>query len=585
MITYKPFMRILLLLLVSGTLIFSGCSSPTAEEQGEAPASTTAAPSATEESQPAATEESQPAAAEATEPAAGGAAASALTPDRLVPEIVLVFSTAEHDPFRNEAGILMTNEWEKLGLRVKPQPLDFEKQVNLYSTGEGFNAFTVGYDGRPERLDPDILLRRIYYTGLNFMGYSNPEVDALIDAQRAEMDIDKRREIVFKIQEIVANDLPAVSLYHDSFVGVYNNELWENVLVVPGQGTYNYWTLLEATPKTDMRNFRIAHNELPVNLNPFFETSGSDTEVMREIYDTLARVGLDGLPKPGAAESWEALDPTTIQVNLHQGMKFNDGVPVTAKDVKYSYDVQKEQGSSTYKPFLTTIESIDVVDDYTLIFHLVEPDAAIFMATFAQIYIIPEHIWSQIPDPKVDYDNNSSPVGSGPYNLALWRPNEELTATANKDYQYPVNPDSFTVIQYANPDAIFQALLDQQADTVFDSLNMVQMEIAKGAPYLTPVNEPTHQVRLLGFNVRMAPFNDPAFRDALGYTVDYDTIVNVILAGAGAPGSGVIAPANEFWHNPNQLLRRYDPAKARELLAAAGYEWDAQGLMYMPADQ
>ncbi len=570
----------LLTVFALGILVFSGCSSPAAQAPAAEP---TQAPAPAEEkpTQPPAPAEEKP-----TQPSTPVEEKAALTPDRLVPEVVFVFSTAEHDPARNELGILLTQEWEKLGLRVKAQPMDYEKQVDLYGTGEGFNAFTLGYNGRPERFDPDVLLRRIYYTGLNFMGFSDPEIDALIDAQQAEMDVDKRREIVFKIQDMLASPgyLPAVVAWNEVDVDAYNSDLWENIQVAPGMGIYNYWTLLSATPKTDKTTFRVANTELPRNLNPFFETTGSDTEMMRELYDTLARIGLDSQPVPCAAESWEVIDPTTIHVVLRQGMQFSDGVPVTAKDVKYSYDIQKEQGSSIYKPFLKTIDSIEVVDDYNLIFHLVKPDASIFMATFAQIYIIPEHIWSQIPDPKADYDNNVNPIGSGPYILKEWRANEELLTAANKNYQFPVGPEFYSEVIYANPDAIFQALVDQEADVNYEPLSVIQAQLAEAVPHLTVERKNSISIRVVGFNVRVAPFDDPAFRDAIGYTFDYDTIVNVILGGAGEPGAGVIAPANEFWHSSNQLVREFNPDKAREILAAAGYEWDASGLLYMPAD-
>jgi peptide/nickel transport system substrate-binding protein len=252
--------------------------------------------------------------------------------------------------------------------------------------------------------------------------------------------------------------------------------------------------------------------------------------------------------------------------------------------VKYSYDIQKTEGSSIYKPFLENIKSIDLVDDYNLTMHLIEPDAAIYMATFAQIYIIPEHIWSQVPDPKADYVNDM-PVGSGPFNLVYWRPDEELFAEANKDYQFPPKPDGYAVVAYANPDAVFQGLLNQEVDTNYDPLNAVQAQLAEETPHLTVTIKPSHQVRLVGYNVRFPPFDDPNFRDAIGYTIDFDTIIEVMLNGYGIPGSGVISPVNEFWHNPNVTYRRYDPEKARELLAAAGYEWDEEGLMYMPASE
>lgn len=557
----------LLIVFTLGALVLSGCSSPAAQ---------------TEPSQGSASAEE-----ESTQPSASADDSSAFTPDRLVPEVILVFSTAEHDPARYELGILLTQEWEKLGLRVIAQPMDYEKQVDLYSTGKGFNAFTLGYNGRPERFDPDVLLRRIYYTDLNYMGFSDPEIDALIDAQQAEMDIDKRQEIVFEIQDLLASPgyLPAIVAWNEVDVDAYNSDLWENVEVAPGMGIYNYWTLLNATPKTDKTTFRVANTELPRNLNPFFETTGSDTEMMRQLYDTLARIGMDSQPVPGAAESWEVVDPTTIHVTLRQGMQFSDGMPVTAADVKYSYDIQKEQGSSIYKPFLQTIDSIDIIDDHNLTFHLARPDASIFMATFAQIYIIPEHIWSQVPDPKADYDNNVNPIGSGPYILEEWRANEELLTSANKNYQFPVGPDFYSEVKYANPDAIFQALVDQQVDVNYEPLSVIQAQAAEEIPHLTVEKKESISIRLVGFNVRVAPFDDPAFRDAIGYTFDYDTIVNVILGGIGEQGAGVIAPANEFWHSNNQLVREFNSEKAREVLAAAGYEWGPDGLLYMPADR
>jgi peptide/nickel transport system substrate-binding protein len=480
---------------------------------------------------------------------------------------------------------MLTSEWEKLGLRVKAQPLDYAEQVAILASGEGYNAYTMGFDGRPERLDPDVLLRRVYYSPPpNYPLYNNPAYNTLVDAELAETDINKRQALVFQAQELLANDLPGVALWYDWDVDPYNSALFDNVVTMPGAGVYNYWTLLSATPKTATTYLSIGTNEFAGNLNPFYETNGSDTEDMREVFDMLARVGTDGLPKPCAAESWTTVDPTTIEVTLRQGMKFSDGVPVTTEDVKYSYDIQKTEGASLYKVFLKDISSIDITDDYHMTFHLIAPNAALFMATFAQIYIIPEHIWSKVPDPKSDYNNNVNPIASGPFKLDYLRPGEELKMDANKDYQFPPKIDGFYEVDYSNMDAIFQGLINQEIDMTMDPVNSIQANEAKGYPYLTVVTADSHSVRMLGFNVSIPPFDDPKFRDAIGYTIDYDSIVNVMLSGyATKGGSGIIAPANKFWYDPNQKIRLYDPAKARALLAAAGYEWDDKGLMYYPA--
>jgi peptide/nickel transport system substrate-binding protein len=514
---------------------------------------------------------------------------SELTSDRLVPEITFIFSSATHDPIRHEIGLLLTEEMEKLGMRVTAQPLDYSAYVALLRTGEGYNMFISGYVSRPEYLDPDILLYRSFHsggidTGTNYFGYSNPEYDALIDAQRTEMDIEIRHDLVARAQEILAEDVPFIAFYHVKDIHAYNSRLFDNVTPMMGQGLWNFWNVLSITPIGEQRHLiqgQVLNFETP---NPFVDSNEGNTECFRLVYDLLARSNTEGIPTPWAAESWTVVDPTTVEVKLREDMVFHDGVPVTASDVKYSYDIQKEQGASVYRPFIEPIELIEIVDDYNLIFHLEKPYPALFQTTFGMIFILPEHIWKNAPDLKAEYPNEPI-IGSGPFMWNRWIRGEEIRLDANKNYFQPPNVDALTMVALANPDAIFLALANEDIHMHDRRLLPAAIQSLEGIPHLTRVDRDDFGVYYGGFNLRVPPFDNKVLREAIAHLVDYDTIVNVILGGFAIPGKGIIAPSNEFWHNPDQKVRLYDPNLARSILADAGFEWDEQGRLYFPADE
>ncbi|MDQ7849977.1 MAG: hypothetical protein RB148_06860, partial [Armatimonadota bacterium] len=172
-----------------------------------------------------------------------------------VPDLTFVFPSASYDPVRYESGILLSNNWRRLGLEVEVVPMDFTALSRRISTPPwDFHAFISGFVARPERLDPDVLLFRPFHSsqdvpgGTNFMGYRNPEYDRLVEAQRTEIDVRKRREIVFKLQEILARDVPTITLYHPVEVHAYNKEKFRGHVPTIGYGIFNFWTLVQATP-------------------------------------------------------------------------------------------------------------------------------------------------------------------------------------------------------------------------------------------------------------------------------------------------------------------------------------------------
>jgi peptide/nickel transport system substrate-binding protein len=358
--------------------------------------------------------------------------------------------------------------------------------------------------------------------------------------------------------------------------------MFENAVPMMGQGLWNIWNLLSITPKTDDRILRSGQAWDLDTTNPFAATGGGNIETLRLIYDLLARVRPDGTVEPWAAESWEVIDDTTVQVNVRQGMMFHDGMPVTANDIKFSYDVQKERGAAIYQPFLTPISEIEVVDDYTLIFHLAHPYPALFQATFAQIYILPQHIWGEVTG-ALESVPVEAPIGSGPFMWGEWRVGESIYLVANKDHFSPPQIDGLIQVAYANPDAIFLGLVN--GDVQMHDRRLLPTQVGELAQYdfLTRVEQQDFGIYYVGFNMRIPPFDNLAFRQAIAHMVDYNTIVNTLLDGLAVPGLGFIAAANTAWHNSNLEYPAFDREAARQLLADAGYEWDANGRLMFPA--
>lgn len=511
-----------------------------------------------------------------------------------IPELVFAFPGASYDPVRYESGILLSNIWRRLGLEVEVVPMDFTALTRRISTPPwDFHAFISGFVARPERLDPDVLLFRPFHSsqdvpgGTNFMGYRNQEYDKLVEAQRTEIDVQKRRELVFRLQEILARDVPTITLYHPIEVHAFNKEKFRGHVPTIGYGIFNFWTLVQATPLTGDGILKVGRVSDIESSNPFVEAGGANIEVMRLIYDTLARVGPTGKPVPWAAKSWKQVDPTTVEVELRTGMTFHDGRPVTAEDVKFSYDYQKRFPVPIFKPFVDPIKEVEILGANRLRFKLEEPFPPLFQVTFTQIYIIPRHIWGDVLErERLKHPQdwaNPQPIGSGPFKFELWRRGEETRLARFENHFNAPKARGFILARFANQDALFLALKKGDIDMHERRLLPQQVEEAKTVGHLALIRRPDFGVFYMGFNLRKPPFNDVRFRRALAHTVNYDVIVNVIQRGLAEPGRGMIAPINEFWHNPKVRYPEFDMEKARALLREAGYTWDAQRRLLMPA--
>lgn len=532
--------------------------------------------------------------------ACGGGGGSTLSDDEmgeLVPSMTVLTSLPEANMVNFEMMNELSAELKKLGVDFKAQPTDFAVIIDeIYGDEMNYDAYTIGWSGRVERLDPDMFIHSINHSdnadagGNNTDRYRSPEFDKVADAQRQEMDVDKRRELVFEAQEILGEDVPRVTLYSRANVQAYNKDKFEGVINIPGEGLFNEWTPMYAKPTTDDKILKVASNINLDTLNPMKSKSVYEWRNLRLIYDKLVRLSPEIEPQPWMINGWEIIDDTTIEIDLKEGLKFHDGKPVTVEDVKFSYEAFIENEVEYFMSFVEIIEDIEITGENTVKFNLKNPYAPFVTNTLGQIPILPKHIWENIEDP-LNYEN-ANPIGSGPYVFRNFRPGEELVADANKDYFVDIELDGYIFNIFGSPEGVLTALELKDIDLISYDLvpaHIKQIEENAGGKFdhleLTNVND--IGFFYLGMNQDRAPFDNKAFRIALAHLVDYDLAVDVHLDGYGGRGGGglVINSTNEFWHNPDAVkYDKYDPAKAKEILEDAGFTWDSKGNMRMPKE-
>ena len=513
----------------------------------------------------------------------------------LVPDLVILSSLPEANLVNYEMAQELSEELAKLGVNLKAQPTDFSVLLDvIYGEKMDYDAYTIGWSGRVERLDPDMFIHSINHSEMAAPGsnnterYRNPEFDALADAQRSEMDVAKRQAIVWEAQRILAEDVPRITTYSRANVQTYNHERFTNLKNMSGEGLFNEWSPMVMEPLTNRRVPIVASNVNITNLNPFAARSVYDWRNLRLIYDKLVRLSVDVAPTAWAATGWDIVNDTTIDVTLRSGMKFHDGKPVTTADVKWTYDAYMAIPDSYFASFVRPIESIELIGNNVIRFNMKYAYAPFITTTLTQIPILPKHIWENVGD--VTQYHNATPIGSGPFQFVRFRTGEELVTTAYKDYFSPAKIDGYIFKIYASPEGVLTDLELKVVDLVSYDLipaHINQIKANDGGKYshLQITEAPDIGFFYIGLNNDRAPFNNKDFRIAMTYLVDYDYALDVLLDGYGSRGGGglVINAANEFWHNPEvPIYNTYNPAKAREILANAGFTWDSQGRLRMP---
>ncbi|MCK0472383.1 ABC transporter substrate-binding protein [Halalkalibacter sp. APA_J-10(15)] len=240
---------------------------------------------------------------------------------------------------------------------------------------------------------------------------------------------------------------------------------------------------------------------------------------------------------------------------------FSDGEPLTASDVKFTYETAKESGSILD---LTMIDEIRVEDDLTIQFHLVEPQST-FIHTLISIGIVPEHAY--------DDDYAQSPIGSGPFVFKQWDQGQQLIVEANPYYYGPSSEIEQITFVFLSEDSAFAAVQAGEVDVasvpaVFGlqevaGMRVESMQSVDNRGIMFPFvarGETTEDGYPIGNDVT----SDLAIRQAINMAVDRQALVDGVLEGFGTPGYSVVDGLP--WWNPDTMIEDGDLEGAIQLL-------------------
>ena len=304
----------------------------------------------------------------------------------------------------------------------------------------------------------------------------------------------------------------------------------------------------------------------PVGLDLMRSSIQTTMNVCYNIHDTLFHPQEDASVKPALAEKWEKVDDLTWKIFLRKNAVFHNGEPVTAEAVKFSFDrSNKPELQNPHKGKLSAFKEVAVVDPYTVMIKTEQPYAPGLYMLGYYLPIVPPKYIQQAGDEKY----NTDPVGSGPYKLAKWTRGEEIVLEAFDKYYGP-KPAYDRVVFKANPEEASRvaALLTGEAQVISGiPVHQRKKILDSGKAYLTPQ---MGVMPYLGLNTYDKPFNDVRVRQAVNYAINRPLINKALFNNEAIICAGPISPRT-FGADPTIKPYAYNPAKAKELLAEAGY--------------
>lgn len=322
-----------------------------------------------------------------------------------------------------------------------------------------------------------------------------------------------------------------------------------------------------------------AVNSDPGHFNPGI-TTGYDVHVIADsMFNGLVALDQELNPIPDLATGWTVSDDSTVYTFELADARWHDGQPFTSEDVKFTFEnVLFKYHSRTKAGLGDVVEAIETPDPRTVVFRMKEPYGPLLQRLdVTEAPILPAHVFGSGGDPN-DHPANLQPVGTGPFRLADYRPDDTVTLERNPDYFKDGLPHLDRLIFRIIPDDTTQLLALERGE--LDYLNripLVDVERLKEEGGFTLFATSTgpgggNCIMTISFNLERPLLQQPEVRQAIAQGIDRPRIVEQILFGWGEVAAAPISSAIGWAHWPPALdAYGYDPAKANELLDAAGH--------------
>lgn len=388
--------------------------------------------------------------------------------------------------------------------------------------------------------------------------------------------MNKRRSIVWVL--IVCLALVAAACTDDEGAETTTTESTEGTDTTEGDGSSD--TTSEPEEPAEPVTVRAAITGDEDTINPYTYISGfPGWNLLMMQYDTLMQIDADGNPQPWLAESVTSNDDLTEYViTLTEGVTWHDGEPLTAEDVKFTFDYFIEKATGRFSRDLSGVESVTVSgQDITV--SLAAPNPAFDLVALADVPIIPQHIWESIENPGEQTFEIATNVGSGPFQLVDYQPERSYRFQANQDY-FLGEPaiDELVLVVFADDAGALAAIRSGEVDVIFERISPEQIELLDAQDPLEISQGPEFTTQMINYDTTLPPFDDLAVRQAIDLAVDRQDIVDTVYLGAATVGSPGWVHPDKPVYNPD-VEAVHDPEAAAALLEDAGYtDSDGDGI-------
>ncbi|MCI9487995.1 MAG: ABC transporter substrate-binding protein [Lachnospiraceae bacterium] len=289
----------------------------------------------------------------------------------------------------------------------------------------------------------------------------------------------------------------------------------------------------------------------------------------RHIYSNLVRLTPDNTFEGNLAESWDYKDDTTVEFTLKAGVKFHNGETLTAEDVKYT--LERLKTSPKVPQLAAMIDTVEVVDDTHFIVHMSEPSNALISSmNHSGAGILCKSYMEELEAKGETLD--SAPMGSGPYKFKEWNPGASFELEKFDDYFDPATSAQ-------NDGLLFKVISEESARTIALENGELDMSIDPNTTDAARIRDNANLeldecestlVEYFCMNTQKAPFDKKEVRQAMNYAIKKDDVIIAAVDGEGEPFDNYIGKAAIGYYDTS-VKYEYNPEKAKELLAAAGY--------------
>ncbi|WP_017725934.1 ABC transporter substrate-binding protein [Halalkalibacterium ligniniphilum] len=293
--------------------------------------------------------------------------------------------------------------------------------------------------------------------------------------------------------------------------------------------------------------------------------------VATSIFEGLIDRDLDLNLTPGLATEWEYLDDLTLQFKLREGVEFHNGEPFNAEAVKFTFDrlLGEEGATGPQRSNYTSIENVEIINDYEVVFHLNKPDPVLLtkLAGYGAVIVPPNYVQESSEE-----NFNANPVGTGPFKMVSYNRDSQIVLEKNENYWKEGLPKLDQVTFRFIPEATTRlAELQTGAIDIMKRVEISQVETVENNENLTLLDIGSPTVYSLRFDPSQEPLDDVRVRKAINHAIDVDEIIEQIIGGYGNRIATYQSDLS-FGFNPNLEPYEYNPELASELLAEAGVE-------------